>query len=336
MNAISKINITSNSTSLVSQLKKPLSPDKISLIMQTFQQLLKENFADTLLQKLKEAQLEIPTTLINTFLQKDTSLDSEPYTLEREYIDEILNYIHNAKCRKTQLADKNPEKDLRIHHLGDAYQPRATQGIRQYLPNKMITSLLRMLMKVKYNPQILSMSPAEEQLLQEKILEIEQRKDTLLLLNHDHLGNFLIATLKLMLVAHQLGKKEINNDIYMLVGTLVKTNRVQNTMMNGFAHIIITQPATNTSPNDKEELKEVHNFQRAKAKEKLFSLLSLDKEGYPLPEKPTTRGKIILVNPYGTREIIAGTANAPFLYLPDESHVSNRTSFGLINKIKKS
>jgi hypothetical protein len=186
-------------------------------------------------------------------------------------------------------------------------------------------------MYIKYHPHFLAMAPEEEQLLKDCILGIEKGESTLFLLNHDHLGNFLMVILKMMLITKKMGKPAINDDIYMVVGGLVKTNKRQDIAMNVFAHTIVTQPTDNTP----SELKEVYSRVRAQTTQKIFSTLSLDEKGNPLPQS-SKRGKFLLINPYGTREVVAGTEDAPLFYLPDESHISNKTTLLFVKKIKES
>ncbi|MDR2415259.1 MAG: hypothetical protein LBD75_01220 [Candidatus Peribacteria bacterium] len=251
--------------------------------------------------------------------------------MRHQYLDEIFNALHNAKFRENQLEDGNPAKDLQLHSLGDGYQTRATKNMLKYFPKKLLPQLLKQFMNLRYHPTFLTMAPEEEQLLQECIAGIEKGEHTIFLLNHDHLGNFLMVILKMMLVAQKMHKPAINNDIYMIVGGLVKTNKWQDIAMNVFAHTIVTQPTDNTPP----ELREVYAWVRTQTKQHIFSILSLDDQGNPLPQS-SERGKLLLINPYGTREVVAGTENSPLFYLPDESHISNKTTFSLIKTIQQS
>lgn len=229
------------------------------------------------------------------------------------------------------MEDGNPEKDLQLHLLGDGYQARATRGFFKHIPKSYFPSLLKQFMNIKYHPTILEMSPEEEQLLQDRISGIEKGEHTLFLLNHDHLGNFLIVLLKMMLVAQKMKVPVINDDMYMVVGGLVKTNKQQDMAMNAFAHTIVTQPTDNTP----SELKEVYSVVRRQAVETIYSIFSLDEKSAPLPSSPE-RGKLLFINPYGTREVVAGTNEAPLFYLPDASHISNRTTLRLVKDLIKS
>jgi hypothetical protein len=60
------------------------------------------------------------------------------HTLRIQYLDEILNVLHNARFRDNQLQDGNPGKDLQLHLLGDGYQARATQGILKFFPKNLL------------------------------------------------------------------------------------------------------------------------------------------------------------------------------------------------------
>ncbi|MDR0369212.1 MAG: hypothetical protein LBH96_01400 [Candidatus Peribacteria bacterium] len=123
---------------------------------------------------------------------------------------------------------------------------------------------------------------------------------------------------KLMMVAQKLGIKNVNKYMYTIIGPLLDTHKWQRRSINALSNTIITQPAD----NNPEELKEVYKEQRLLARETILSRLQ--------------QGIICILAPSGTRDIVIWKKDGTVkLYLPEESHISNRASFGLIRELAK-
>jgi hypothetical protein len=298
--------------------QKKLSPESKHNSIETFQKrLLNDVFAERLLKKLHKGGLAIDPALITNLKCSENAMGEEAEKALREkYGNEILNYLHNAGFRETHLRDGNSLKNLEIHQLGNVEKKRCTENLLKILPKYIAGARVQHFMQRKFNPRLLAMTPSEEQLLVTCLQKAVKGESTVIISNHDTFGNLPMIIIKLMIVAHTLGIKNVNQYISTIIGPLLDTHKWQKYLINMLSNIIITQPADNTPP----ELKEAYKVQRSLAKEAIISSLQ--------------QGTICIVAPSGTRDIVLRKKDGTVkIYLPDESHISNRTSFALVREI---
>lgn len=305
---------------LLESVQKKVSSWKKHQIIAKFQErILNDPFSDQLLKKLEEEDLSIASSFIDTLkLSKNYLPEWTKRALSSDYFDGMVTYLHNAGFRETHLRDGNSLKNLELHLPGEMKKEWLPEKFLKYLPEWIASQLITYIMQLRYNPQFISMSQQEEQLLVDCLSKVEKGKSTIIISNHDTFGNLPMIILKLMIVAKKLGMKNINKHIYTIIGPLLDTHKWQRRSINALSNTIITQPAD----NNPEELKEVYKEQRALARETILTHLQ--------------QGIICILAPSGTRDIVVWKKDwIVKLYLPEESHISNRTSFGLIREIAK-
>lgn len=171
-----------------------------------------------------------------------------------------------------------------------------------------------------FHPNILEMSPQEEEMLRHILIDVKYGKKCFVLLNHETFANIPITIVKFMQVAHELWIKNVNEYFTTMVWPLIATHRKQSTLLNSLSSVLVTHPADNKIP----WAKSIANHQQRNA----VSQIDNDFDS----ENP--KWQIYFCAPSGTRDIVHYWDDwVPQIFIPDASWWSNRTTWKLIRSL---
>ena len=280
-----------------------------------------DSFSERLYKKLARNGITLPK---NHQEVNANTMQQLELLFKKEHLEGMVTYLHNAGFRETHLKDGNTLKDLIIHKPGTVIEPWATDGILKYLPRDIAGELARWIMTIRYNPQLLEMSPEEEASIKKILLDITAGKSTFILTNHDTFWNIPLIIFKCIKVAHKLKIKNVSQYIRTILWPLLMTHKWEKWAINSLSNSIITQPVG----NNPTELKEVYSQQRTQAGKAIIDLFPEKSDG--------TYGNIVVCASSGTRDILLWKKDGtPVIYIPDSSFISNKTSLPLAKEAKK-
>ena len=179
----------------------------------------------------------------------------------------------------------------------------------------------------KYNPQI-NMPQEEEQQLEELIKNIETGQKSIIITNHDTFANIPAILIKIIQVAKKLWIKNINKLITTVIWDLIICNEEQEAAINSLSNIGPTSPTTNKikwgNPIARQRRQNFTNYLQR-------SLIPWNNT-----EKAGKLGRLIIMAPSGTRDVIHRTKNGKtYIFIPDEEQISNKLTLPLLRNLEK-
>lgn len=173
-----------------------------------------------------------------------------------------------------------------------------------------------------FKPNILEMSPEEEEMLRHILIDVKYGKKCFILLNHETFANIPITIVKFMQVAHELWIKNVNEYFTTMVWPLIATHKKQSTMLNSLSSVLVTHPADNKVP----WAKSIYSHQQRNATSQIENDFD---SGNP-------KWQIYFCAPSWTRDIVHYWEDwIPQIYIPDSSWWSNMTTGRLIRYLHK-
>lgn len=171
-----------------------------------------------------------------------------------------------------------------------------------------------------FRPNILEMSPEEEELLRHILIDVKYWKKCFIVLNHETFANIPITIVKFMQVAHKIGMENINEHFTTIIWPLLATHKWQNALLNSLSSILVTHPADNRIP----WAKRISNHQQQNA----WSQFEKDLTN----ENP--KWQIYFCAPSWTRDIVHYWDDwIPQIFVPDATWWSNVTTWKLIRAL---
>lgn len=171
-----------------------------------------------------------------------------------------------------------------------------------------------------FRPNILEMSPEEEELLRHILIDVKYGKKCFIVLNHETFANIPMTIVKFMQVAHEMWIENVNEHFTTIIWPLLATHRWQNALLNSLSSILVTHPADNKIP----WAKRISNHQQRNAWSQFEKDLT----------KENPKWEIYFCAPSWTRDIVHYDKNwIPQIFIPDESWGSNMTTARLIRNL---
>ena len=171
-----------------------------------------------------------------------------------------------------------------------------------------------------FRPNILEMSPEEEELLRHILIDVKYWKKCFIVLNHETFANIPITIVKFMQVAHEMGMENINEHFTTIIWPLLATHKWQNALLNSLSSILVTHPADNRIP----WAKRISNHQQQNAWSQFEKDLT--------KENPVWQ--IYFCAPSWTRDIVHYWDDwIPQIFIPDATWWSNITTWKLIRAL---
>lgn len=171
-----------------------------------------------------------------------------------------------------------------------------------------------------FRPNILEMSPQEEELLRHILIDVKYWKKCFIVLNHETFANIPMTIVKFMQVAHEMGMENINEHFTTIIWPLLATHKWQNALLNSLSSILVTHPADNRIP----WAKRISNHQQQNAGSQFEKDLSKDNPEW----------EIYFCAPSWTRDIVHYWDDwIPQIFIPDATWGSNITTWKLIRAL---
>lgn len=171
-----------------------------------------------------------------------------------------------------------------------------------------------------FRPNILEMSPKEEELLRHILIDVKYGKKCFILLNHETFANIPMTIVKFMQVSHEMGIENANEYFTTIIWPLLATHKKQNALLNSLSSILVTHPADNRI----SWAKRISNHQQSNA------LSQLEKDF----DKENPKWQIYFCAPSGTRDIVHYWDDwIPQIFIPDATWWSNITTGKLIRTL---
>jgi len=171
-----------------------------------------------------------------------------------------------------------------------------------------------------FRPNILEMSPEEEELLRHILIDVKYWKKCFVVLNHETFANIPMTIVKFMQVAHEMWIENVNEYFTTIIWPLLATNKKQNALLNSLSSILVTHPADNRIAGAKR----ISNHQQLNAWAQFEKDLSKD----------NPKWQIYFCAPSWTRDIVHYWDDwVPQIFIPDASWWSNITTAKLIRSL---
>lgn len=168
-----------------------------------------------------------------------------------------------------------------------------------------------------FRPNILEMSPKEEELLRHILIDVKYGKKCFVVLNHETFANIPITIVKFMQVAHEMWIENANEYFTTIIWPLLATHKKQNALLNSLSSILVTHPADNRIL----WAKRISTHQQSNAWSQFEKDLT----------KENPKWQIYFCAPSGTRDIVHYWDDwIPQIFIPDSSRGSNITTGKLI------
>lgn len=168
-----------------------------------------------------------------------------------------------------------------------------------------------------FHPNILEMTPQEEEMLRHILIDVKYGKKCFILLNHETFANIPITIVKFMQVAHELWIKNVNEYFTTMIWPLIATHKKQSTVLNSLSSVLVTHPADNKIP-----------WAKSIASHQQHNAISQIENDFDSENK---KWQIYFCAPSGTRDIVHyGDDGIPQIFIPDASWWSNRTTWMML------
>ncbi len=171
-----------------------------------------------------------------------------------------------------------------------------------------------------FRPNILEMSPEEEELLRHILIDVKYGKKCFIVLNHETFANIPMTIVKFMQVAHEMWIENANEYFTTIIWPLLATHRWQNALLNSLSSILVTHPADNR----------ILWAKRITSHQQNNALSQLEKD----LTKENSRWQVYFCATSWTRDIVHYWDNwIPQIFIPDASRWSNITTWKLIRTL---
>ena len=178
------------------------------------------------------------------------------------------------------------------------------------------------LIEARYRPNILQMSPEEEELLRHILIDVKYGKKCFITLNHETFANIPITIVKFMQVAHEMWIENANEYFTTIIWPLLATHKKQNALLNSLSSILVTHPADNRIL----WAKRISNHQQQNAGSQFEKDLT----------KQSPKWQIYFCAPSWTRDVVHYWDDwVPQIFIPDATWGSNITTGKLIRALHR-
>lgn len=276
------------------------------------------NLEDLLIYKPKASRLDKPENLGQKPI-KSNFKSSEKYS---QALKKWKDWINKQKNRNNRN-----EKTIRMKNL--------LPSMADFWPlNRLSNSIIKQISDILelwwagfqhtieniFHPNILKMSPEEEETLRHILIDVKFWKKFFIVLNHETFANIPMTIIKFMQVANEMWIENVNQYFTTIIWPLLATHKKQNALLNSISNILITHPADNKI----QWAKKLLNHQQRNAWEQLEKDLNKDNPQW----------QIYFCSPSWTRDIVHYDKNGiPQIFIPDESWWSNITTARLIKSL---